>query len=138
MAVGALEERFYAEFTRLLGIEDAGNTRFEPARWPELREAVAERFQSRTRAQWTAVFEGTDACVAPVLSLREAPAHPHLAARGTFTEHEGLVQPAPAPRFSLTPTGIHTGPARPGGDTAAVAHDWAVPALTPTVQEHSA
>ncbi|MFE9042376.1 CaiB/BaiF CoA transferase family protein [Streptomyces sp. NPDC007818] len=129
MAVGALEERFYDEFARLLGLEEATSLRRDLARWPELREAVAARFGSRTRAEWTEVFEGTDACVAPVLSLREAPAHPHLAARATFAEHGGLVQPAPAPRFSVTPGTLRTGPALPGADTAEVARDWAVPAL---------
>ncbi|MER8041061.1 CaiB/BaiF CoA transferase family protein [Streptomyces hydrogenans] len=131
MAVGALEHRFYAEFARLLDLQDADGLRGDLARWPELREAVAARFRSRTRAEWTEVFEGTDACVAPVLSLREAPAHPHLAARATFAEHGGLVQPAPAPRFSVTPGTLRTGPALPGADTAAVARDWAVPALCP-------
>ncbi|MEU2116236.1 CaiB/BaiF CoA-transferase family protein [Streptomyces sp. NPDC016459] len=129
MAVGALEEQFYAEFVRLLGIEDVAPARRDLARWPELREAVADRFRSRTREEWTAVFDGSDACVAPVLSLREAPAHPHLAARATFTEHGGIAQPAPAPRFSVTPGTLRTGPALPGADTAAVARDWAVPAL---------
>ncbi|MFB7342943.1 CaiB/BaiF CoA transferase family protein [Streptomyces hydrogenans] len=131
MAVGALEHRFYAEFARLLDLQDADGLRGDLARWPELREAVAARFRSRTRAEWTEVFEGTDACVAPVLSLREAPGHPHLAARATFAEHGGLVQPAPAPRFSVTPGTLRTGPALPGADTAAVARDWAVPALCP-------
>ncbi|MFC9706127.1 CaiB/BaiF CoA transferase family protein [Streptomyces sp. NPDC056943] len=129
MAVGALEGQFYAEFARLLGIEDAAALRGDLARWPELRAAVADRFRSRTREEWTSVFEGTDACVAPVLSLREAPNHPHLAARGTFTEHAGLTQPAPAPRFSVTPGTLRSGPVLPGADTAEVAHDWAVPAL---------
>ncbi|MFJ8130183.1 CaiB/BaiF CoA transferase family protein [Streptomyces hydrogenans] len=131
MAVGALEHRFYAEFARLLDLPDADGLRGDLARWPELRAAVAARFRSRTRAQWTEVFEGTDACVAPVLSLREAPGHPHLAARATFAEHGGLVQPAPAPRFSATPCTLRTGPALPGADTAEVARDWAVPALRP-------
>ncbi|MFF5389362.1 MULTISPECIES: CaiB/BaiF CoA transferase family protein [unclassified Streptomyces] len=137
MAVGALEEQFYAEFVRLLGIGDepaAG--RYDLARWPDLREAVAEAFLSRTRQEWTEVFDGSDACVAPVLSLDEAPSHPHLAARGTFTEHGGQVQPAPAPRFSATPGTLRTGPALPGADTAEVARDWAVPSLHP--QETSA
>ncbi|WP_024761511.1 CaiB/BaiF CoA transferase family protein [Streptomyces exfoliatus] len=129
MAVGALEGQFYAEFVRLLGIEDAAALRGDLARWPELRAAVAARFRSRTREEWTSVFEGTDACVAPVLSLREAPSHPHLAARGTFTEHAGLTQPAPAPRFSVTPGTLRSGPVLPGADTAEVARDWAVPAL---------
>ncbi|MFH8724999.1 CaiB/BaiF CoA transferase family protein [Streptomyces termitum] len=132
MAVGALEERFYATFARLLGLdEETTAARHDLARWPELREAVAARFRTRTRTEWTGVFEGTDACVAPVLSLREAPGHPHLAARATFAERGGLVQPAPAPRFSATPGTLRRGPALPGADTAEVARDWAVPALHP-------
>ncbi|MFC9290663.1 CoA transferase, partial [Streptomyces sp. NPDC057052] len=129
MAVGALEPRFYDEFVRLLGLDDFADARTDWTRWGELREAVAAGFASRTRAEWTAVFADTDACVAPVLSLREAPHHPHLAARGTFTDHGGLTQPAPAPRFSATPTAVRGGPARPGADTAAVARDWGVPRL---------
>ncbi|MGW7428455.1 CaiB/BaiF CoA transferase family protein [Streptomyces sp. NPDC054861] len=130
MAVGALEQRFYDEFVRLLGIEDTAPARQDPGRWAELRTAVADRFRTRTRDEWTAVFAGTDACVAPVLSLREAPAHPHLAARSTFVEHGGLTQPAPAPRFSATPGAVRTGPALPGADTHEVARDWDVPSLT--------
>ncbi|MEU1311809.1 CaiB/BaiF CoA-transferase family protein [Streptomyces cinnamoneus] len=129
MAVGALEPRFWAEFTRLLGIEEAAPARDDPARWDELRTTIADRFRRRTRAEWTAVFEGTDACVAPVLSLREAPVHPHLAARATFTDHDGITQPAPAPRFSATPGSLRRPPARPGADTAEVARDWDVPGL---------
>ncbi|MFS4095638.1 CaiB/BaiF CoA transferase family protein [Streptomyces sp. AF1A] len=129
MAVGALEEQFYEEFLRLLDLEDLAPARRDVTRWEELRERIAARFKSRTRAEWTAVFEGTDACVAPVLSLREAPHHPHLTARGTFTDHGGITQPAPAPRFSATPTALRTGPARPGADTASVASDWGIPAL---------
>ncbi|NUS12386.1 MAG: CoA transferase, partial [Streptomyces sp.] len=101
MAVGALEQRFYDTFAALLGLTaDEAALRDDPARWPELRAAVAARFRGRTREEWTAVFAGTDACAAPVLSLTEAPHHPHLAARGTFTEAHGTVQPAPPPRFS--------------------------------------
>ncbi|MFI9306133.1 CaiB/BaiF CoA transferase family protein [Streptomyces triculaminicus] len=130
MAVGALEPRFYAEFARLLGLEDAqAAARADAGRWEELRAAVAARFRQRTRAEWTEVFEGTDACVAPVLSLREAPRHPHLAARGTFAEHAGITQPAPAPRFSATPGSLRRPPARPGAHTAEVARDWDVPGL---------
>ncbi|CAL9641583.1 Succinyl-CoA--L-malate CoA-transferase beta subunit [Streptomyces sp. enrichment culture] len=129
MAVGALEPRFYAEFLRLLGLEDQAAAHLDVTRWPELRERIAARFKSRTRDEWTAVFEGSDACVAPVLSLREAPHHPHLAARSTFTDHGGTTQPAPAPRFSATPTTVRTGPARPGADTDGVARDWDVPRL---------
>ncbi|MFH9296971.1 CaiB/BaiF CoA transferase family protein [Streptomyces sp. NPDC017520] len=131
MAVGPLEEKFYTEFAGLLGIADAFPDRWDLARWDELRAAVTERFLSRTRAEWTEVFDGTDACVAPVLSLAEAPHHPHLAARSTFVEHSGLTQPAPAPRFSATPVSVRGGPALPGAGTAAVAADWDVPALRP-------
>ncbi|MBO0656408.1 CoA transferase [Streptomyces triculaminicus] len=130
MAVGALEPRFYAEFARLLGLEDAqAAARADAGRWEELRAAVAARFRQHTRAEWTEIFEGTDACVAPVLSLREAPRHPHLAARGTFAEHAGITQPAPAPRFSATPGSLRRPPARPGAHTAEVARDWDVPGL---------
>lgn len=129
MAVGALEPRFYAEFTRLLGIAEEAPDRADPARWPELRELIAARFASRTRAEWTAVFADSDACVAPVLSLREARDHPHLAARGTFVEPGGVPQPAPAPRFSATPGAIRRGPAAPGADAAEIARDWDLPRL---------
>ncbi|WP_225846799.1 CaiB/BaiF CoA-transferase family protein [Streptomyces sp. HPF1205] len=129
MAVGALEQRFYDEFTRLLGLDaEEAALRAAPARWPELRAAIGARFRTRTRKEWTGVFSGTDACVAPVLSLEEAPAHPHLAERGTFVREGGIVQPAPAPRFSATPTAVRRPPARPGEHGAEVARDWA---LTP-------
>ncbi|MFJ8826794.1 CaiB/BaiF CoA transferase family protein [Streptomyces sp. NPDC102467] len=129
MAVGALEQQFYDEFIDLMGLAGVAPERKDLAHWDELRESVAARFKQRTRDEWTAVFEGSDACVAPVLSLREAPDHPHLAARGTFVDHGGITQPAPAPRFSGTPTAVRSGPALPGADTAAVARDWGVPEL---------
>ncbi|GAA1504932.1 CaiB/BaiF CoA-transferase family protein [Streptomyces synnematoformans] len=135
MAVGALEPAFYEEFVRLLGAGDGAAgalpDRSDPAAWAELRERLAARFRTRTRAEWTEVFAGSDACVAPVLSLREARDHPHLAARGTLAEHHGAVQPAPAPRFSATPGAVRRPPPSPGADTADVARDWDVPALTP-------
>jgi alpha-methylacyl-CoA racemase len=129
MAVGALEQKFYDEFVELLGIKDDVPARKDFDRWDELRTAVAARFRTKTRQEWTAVFAESDACVAPVLSLREAPAHPHLAARSTFVDHAGVVQPAPAPRFSGTPTSVRRAPARPGADTADIARDWDLPAL---------
>ncbi|MCD9140902.1 CaiB/BaiF CoA transferase family protein [Streptomyces albireticuli] len=157
MAVGALEQRFYGEFLARLGLRDDQQEgqqegqpdgqpdgrevpspdgrdvppRDDPARWDDLRAAITARFAERTRAEWTAVFEGSDACVAPVLSLREAPGHPHLAARATFVEHGGLTQPAPAPRFSATPGAVRRPPAQPGADTAEVARDWDVRSLDP-------
>jgi alpha-methylacyl-CoA racemase len=129
MAVGPLEQQFYEEFVRLLGIADEAPARKDVDRWGELRTAVADRFRTRTRDEWTAVFQDSDACVAPVLSLREAPAHPHLAVRHTFVDHAGITQPAPAPRFSATPAAVTRPPARPGADAAEVAADWDVPRL---------
>ncbi|MFF4242903.1 CaiB/BaiF CoA transferase family protein [Streptomyces sp. NPDC001822] len=129
MAVGPLEPRFYDEFATLLELGDDAPDRDDLGQWEALRARVADRFGTRTRAEWTEVFEGTDACTAPVLSLREAPGHPHLAARATYVEHGGLTQPAPAPRFSVTPGSVRSGPALPGADTEAVAQDWDLPGL---------
>ncbi|WP_425586554.1 CaiB/BaiF CoA transferase family protein [Streptomyces ziwulingensis] len=132
MAVGALEPQFYAEFVTLLGLDGATlPDRGDPSRWPELRALFAERFASAGRARWTAVFEGTDACVAPVLDLGEATRHPHLAHRATFTEAHGIVQPSVAPRFSATPGALRLPPALPGRHQDEVARDWLVDALTP-------
>ncbi|MDX3132110.1 CaiB/BaiF CoA-transferase family protein [Streptomyces europaeiscabiei] len=136
VAVGALEQQFYGEFVDLLGIGDRAPARKDVAAWGELRETVAARFRTRTRDEWTAVFEGSDACVAPVLSLREAPQHAHLAARGTFTDFGGITQPAPAPRFSATHTSVRSGPAQPGADTADVAHDWGISGLLTGAPDH--
>ncbi|MEO3752127.1 CaiB/BaiF CoA-transferase family protein [Streptomyces sp. B6B3] len=124
MAVAALEPAFYAEFVRLLGIADEAPDRADQDRWPELRALIAARFASRDRAAWTEVFAGSDACVTPVLSLREAAAHPHLTARGTFARADGVTQPAPAPRFSATPGSLRRGPARPGADADEITRDW--------------
>ncbi|MEP6598900.1 MAG: CaiB/BaiF CoA-transferase family protein [Actinomycetota bacterium] len=106
LAVGALEPKFYAELLRLTGAaaaELAPDVRMDPTTWPAAKERWAQLFATRSRAQWLSLLEGTDACVAPVLSWDEAPRHPHLAARGTFVERDGVVQAAPAPRFSRTP-----------------------------------
>jgi alpha-methylacyl-CoA racemase len=130
MAVGALERPFYAEFTSLLGLGEDAPDRDDPSRWGELRDRIAARFKTRTRQEWTEVFEGRDACVSPVLSLREAARHPHLTARGTFTAGaDGRTQPAPAPRFSATPGSLRRPPALPGAHTGDVARDWDLPAL---------
>jgi alpha-methylacyl-CoA racemase len=130
MAVGALEERFYGEFCERLGLGPReAALRADRAAWPRLRERIADLFRTRTREEWTEVFRDGDACVAPVLDLSEAPAHPHLAARGTLTAYAGAVQPAPAPRFSATPATLRRPPAQPGAHTAEVARDWDAPAL---------
>ncbi|CAM5405093.1 Succinyl-CoA--L-malate CoA-transferase beta subunit [Streptomyces hirsutus] len=131
MAVGALEPQFYAEFVRLLGLDADGlPDRADPRGWPRLRDRFAARFKTADRDAWTSVFEGTDACVAPVLSLREAARHPHLRHRRTFTEEHGLVQPGVAPRFSATPGALRRPPALPGAHQYEVAKDWRIPALT--------
>jgi alpha-methylacyl-CoA racemase len=120
MSVGALEPQFYAALLRGLGLdgEDLPG-QLDQERWPELRARFTEVFKTRARDEWTAVFDGTDACVAPVLGLGEAPAHPHAGARNAFVDVGGLTQPAPAPRFSRTPTETPEPPVRPGEHTDA-------------------
>lgn len=121
VAVGALEPRFSAELLDRLGIAPDDSLRqrwYDPVAWPELRNHMAALFRTRPRDEWCALLEGTDACVAPVLSLGEAPAHPHNVARGTFTKVAGVVQPSPAPRFSATPSVI-SGAAPEAGQHAA-------------------
>jgi alpha-methylacyl-CoA racemase len=122
VAVGALEPQFYAELIEKLGI--TAPDRNDPARWPELRKVLTETFRQRTQAEWTAVFEGSDACVTPVLPL--AADHPHLVARGTFVDHDGVRQAAPAPRFDRTPTSLDRPPARPGQHTREALTDWGI------------
>jgi len=106
MAVGAIEPQFYAALLDGLQLEPADWPQFDVTRWPEQKRRLAEVFRSRTRAEWTAVFEGSDACVAPVLTLTEARDHPQIVARDTFVDVAGAPQPAPAPRLSRTPGGV--------------------------------
>ncbi|MEU4381478.1 CaiB/BaiF CoA transferase family protein [Micromonospora echinofusca] len=120
LAVGALEPRFYDELVRRTGFPlppDEALDRTDPANWPALRRSWARLFRTRTRDEWTALLGSSDACVAPVLDWREAPEHPHLAARGTFVQRDGVTQPAPAPRFSGTPTALRRPPPQPGEHT---------------------
>lgn len=103
IAVGALEPKFFAQFAQAVGLDPTWLLRRTDQRnWPALREELTQIFAGRTRAEWTLLLEGTDACVMPVLSMAEAPGHPHNLARQTFLEQESVVQPAPAPRFSRT------------------------------------
>jgi alpha-methylacyl-CoA racemase len=121
VAVGALEPQFYAALLDGLGL--AGEPlppQHDRAGWPQLRDRFAAVFAQRTRDEWAEVFAGTDACVAPVLGLAEAPAHPHASARGAFVEIAGLIQPAPAPRFGRSAAARPAAPPRPGADTEAV------------------
>lgn len=128
LAVGPLEPKFYAEFAALLGLDqdETGTGPYDVAQWPRLRKLIAERIATRTRDEWLAVFDGTDACVAPVLSLAEAPDHPHAAARGLFVDIDGVRQPGPAPRFSATPAELTTPPPLPGEHTWDVLTEWGV------------
>jgi alpha-methylacyl-CoA racemase len=103
VGIGAIEGRFYRNALKLLGLDEADSPQHERARWPELRERFAAAFKTRTRDEWVELAKDADVCISPVLSLAEAPLHPHLQARKTFVEVEGVVQPAPAPRFSRTP-----------------------------------
>lgn len=123
IAVGALEPQFYAELLDRLDLDPRAWPQHDQAQWPAQRERLAQLFATRTRDEWMARFEGSDACVAPVLSLTEAPAHPHHRARGTFVHEAALTQPAPAPRFSRTPTHVPGPPSQPGSHTDDVLAD---------------
>lgn len=126
LAVGALEPKFLAELLRLTGLDAGaeGPGQFDQARWPDMKERLAAVFKTKTRDQWCALLEHSEACVTPVLGLGEAPQHPHNAQRGTFTEVAGVVQPAPAPRFSRTPGSIERAAPHAGRHTAAILADW--------------
>jgi alpha-methylacyl-CoA racemase len=124
MAVGAIEPQFFAALVDLLGIADRVPEQNDRERWPELRALIAEAFRARTRQEWTRVFDGSDACVAPVLAAKEAAGHPHLAARGTLVERDGITQPAPAPRFSRTAAELGLPPCGPGAHTREALEAW--------------
>ncbi|MGO8871702.1 MAG: CaiB/BaiF CoA transferase family protein [Acidimicrobiales bacterium] len=125
IGVGAIEPQFYAELLRLLGLDgEELPGQDDREQWPAMKLRFAAIFATKTRAEWEAVFDGSDACVAPVLSPAEAPDHPHNRFRGTFTEVAGVVQPSPSPRFGSTPGSIRRPPPNPGqyGDEALA--DW--------------
>jgi alpha-methylacyl-CoA racemase len=125
LAVGAIEKRFYEAFVQRLGLNLSELPRqHDRSGWPELRRRFAETVAGKTRDEWEGIFEGSDACVAPVLSLGEVAQHPHNAARGTFVERDGVLQPAPAPRFSRTVPEMGAAPRPAGADTDAVLADF--------------
>ena len=106
ISLGPVETRFYAEALRVLGLpQDMLKDQWKRETWPAAKERIAAVVRTRTRDAWCAAFEGVEACFAPVLTLDEAPRHPHLQSRGTYTEIDGVTQPMPAPRFSATPNG---------------------------------
>ncbi len=129
ISVAPVETKFYLELLERLGIDPASlGAQRDPARWAHAKSVLAAKFATRTRAQWAELLEGTDACFAPVLGFAEAPQHPQLQARGTFVEIEGVMQPAPAPRFSRTPSAKPTPPVDARPDNAAQAlSGWLAP-----------
>jgi alpha-methylacyl-CoA racemase len=129
VAIGALEERFWADLVAVLGLDPAEVAgRLDPARWPDVREKVAAAVRTRTREEWEKLARGTDACLTPVLSPAEAITHPHNVARKTFVEVGRRPQPAPAPRFDRTPAGSPEAPHQPCADTTEVLAKLGVPA----------
>ena len=125
IALGSNEARFYRNTLELLGLSaDDLPAQEDREQWPAMRERFAAVFKTRTRDEWCALMEGQEVCFAPVLAMGEAPAHPHLKARNTFVEFDGVVQPAPAPRFSRTPGAIQRGAPRPGQHTDEALADW--------------
>jgi len=122
VAIGAIEPQFYARLLEALGLsgDPEFGAQFDAARWPALKDRLAAIFRTKTRDQWCALMEGTDICFAPVLSLAEAPGHPHNVARNAFVELGGMNQPAPAPRFSATPADPPRLPPEAGADNDAL------------------
>ena len=128
VSVGPLEPQFWAETVRLLTPHLVGELpdRDDPRQFAQLRRTLADTFAARTLEEWTETFDGTDACVAPVLPVKRAAEHPHLAARGTYVEQGGVLQPAPAPRFSRTPAAVDSPPSEPGADTREALAAWGI------------
>jgi len=107
ISIGSIEPQFYALLRELAGLTDASfDAQMDRKAWPSLKQKLVEVFKTKTREQWCAIMEGTDVCFAPVLTMAEAPQHPHMAARNIFVSRHGVTQPAPAPRFSRTPSAI--------------------------------
>jgi alpha-methylacyl-CoA racemase len=126
ISIGSIEPQFYAELLKRTGLEGDGDfaSQADMTRWPELKTKLAAVFGSKTRDEWCELMEHSDVCFAPVLSLAEAPGHPHNVARQTFTEIAGVVQPSVAPRFSRTPGVIQRAPAPAGWHTDEVLLEW--------------
>ncbi|MEJ8821075.1 CaiB/BaiF CoA-transferase family protein [Variovorax humicola] len=125
MTVGAVEGRFYAELIDKLGLAGAGlPSQHDRKGWPRMREVFEKTFAGRTRAQWCEIFDGSDACVAPVLGFSEAALHAQHRARGSFVDVGGVIQPGPAPRFSATPSALPQRAPERGEHGAAALRDW--------------
>jgi alpha-methylacyl-CoA racemase len=125
LSVGPIEAQFYAIFTKVLGLDGADlPDQNDRSTWPAMKERLIAVFKTKTRDQWCELLEDTDACVAPVLSMTEAPKHPHNVARQTFLDLDGVVQPAPAPRFSRTPGAVQRPTAAAGDHTDEILGTW--------------
>ena len=125
VAVGAMENRFYRNLLQRLGIDDVDPAdQMNQASWPMLTDRFSRIFASRTRDEWCAMFDGVDGCLTPVLAPAEVADHPHHRHRESFIDVGGVVQPAPAPRFSRTPAAVRTPPPARGQDTEAALSDW--------------
>jgi len=121
VSIGSIEPQFYQLLIELAGLDPvAFAPQMDPSRWAHLKQRLAEVIRGRTRDEWCAVMEGTDVCFAPVLSMREAPQHAHNRARGSFVEIDGVMQAAPAPRFSRSEIAPPTAPRQAGSDTETV------------------
>jgi alpha-methylacyl-CoA racemase len=126
VSVGALEPQFYARLLELLELDPGDYPQFDATRWPELKRAFAGVFRTRTRDEWSALLEGEETCATPVLGLSEAAGHAHNQARQVFVEHDGVTQPAPAPRFSRTPGELGLPPRETGADTDNALAAWGI------------
>jgi alpha-methylacyl-CoA racemase len=125
VAVGSLEAKFHKLLLEYTGLADEDlPDQWDMDRWPEMTRRLEAIFKSKTRDEWCKIMEGSDVCFAPVLSISEAPNHPHNKARNSFIEIDGVVQPAPAPKFSRTPPRVQGPPAKPGEHTETALADW--------------
>lgn len=125
ISIASIEAKFYAELLQRLGLQnEALPDQMDRERWPEVKERFGKLFRTKTREEWCKILEGTDVCFAPVLRFDEAPHHPHNRERNAFVEVEGVMQPAPAPRFSRTSSQIQRPPATPGEHTEEGLFDW--------------
>ncbi|MBY0402252.1 CoA transferase [Myxococcota bacterium] len=121
ISLGSIEPQFYAELIEKLGLDPKSlPNQNDRTKWPEMKTRFEAIFKTKTRDEWCALMEGTDICFAPVLSMKEVAKHPHIAHRKTYVDRDGLVQPAPSPRFSRTPAELDRPAARPGEHTAEV------------------
>lgn len=129
ISIASIEKKFYAELLERTGFEDPDHAAHkDPKQWRSNKEKVAAMIKTKTRDEWCEILEGTDVCFAPIMNMTEAPSHPHNQSRDTFVDVEGVTQPAPAPRFSRTPSSIQKPPSAPGADSAEVLRDWGLDA----------